>query len=52
MNRLANHANRGGAAPREGDTFGAHVVGVWSALEIVEPFELSEQVVEGPLADS
>src|SRR5438552_5938113 len=50
-NCLADYANRGGAASREGDPFGAEVVGVRSSLEIAEALELAEQVVEGLFAD-
>ena len=35
----------------EGDALGAQVVGIRSALEVAEPLELAEQVVEGLLAD-
>jgi hypothetical protein len=49
--RLADHANRGGAPSGEGDAPGAQVVGVWSALEVAEAFKLAEKVVEGLFAD-
>jgi hypothetical protein len=49
--RLADDADRGGAAAGEGDAFGAQVLGIWSALEVAEALELAEEVVEGLLAD-
>ena len=48
---VADYANRGGAAGGEGDALGAEVVGVRSALEVVEALELTEQVVERLLAN-
>ena len=48
---LADHGDRGDAAWREGDALGAEVVGIRTALEVAEAFELAEQVVEGLLAD-
>ncbi len=48
---LSDHANRSDAAWSEGDALGAKVVGIRSTLEIAEPFELAEQVVQGLLAD-
>ena len=42
------------AVPRggESDALGAQVGWVWSAFEVVEAFELAEQVVEGLSADA
>jgi hypothetical protein len=48
---VADHVDCGGAAWGECDAFGAEVVGIGQALEIVEALELAEQVVEGLLAD-
>jgi len=48
--RLSDHVNRGLAAFGEDNALGAQVVGVGLPLEVVEAFELSEQVVEGLLA--
>src|SRR5215208_1797894 len=48
---LSDHAHRSDAAWSESDAFRAKVVGIRSTLEIAEPFELTEQVVEGLLAD-
>src|SRR5262249_26858637 len=44
--RFADDLDRGGAAWGEGDALGAEVVGIRSALEVVEALELAEQVVE------
>src|SRR5262245_34346897 len=48
--RLTDHADRSGAPGREGDALRAQVVGIGPALEVVEPLELSEQVVQSLLA--
>ena len=48
---VTNHVDRVLAAAREGDAPRTQVVGVWQALEVAEPFELSEKVVERLLAD-
>src|SRR5215207_2835960 len=48
---VAERVDRAGAAWGQGDAFGALVVGIGSALEVVEALELAEQVVEGLFAD-
>src|SRR5215207_11375723 len=45
--RLANDADGGLATCGERDAFGAQVLGVWLACEVVEALELAEQVVDG-----
>ena len=48
---VADHLDRGAAARGEGDAFGAEVVGVGLALEVVAALELTQKVVERLLAD-
>jgi len=49
--RLADDADRRGAASGQHDALGAQAVGIGLALEVVEALELAEQVVEGLLGD-
>lgn len=51
VDRLADGERRGGAALGEGDAFGAEVVRVRSAFEVLEALELAEEVVEGLFAN-
>ena len=48
---VADGSDDGFAAWGEGDAFGALVMGVGLAVEVVEAFEVSEEVVEGLLGD-
>jgi len=49
--RVADHADCGGAAWGECDAFGAEVVGIRLALDVAEALELAEQLVESLFAD-
>src|SRR3954470_10744439 len=49
--RPSDHLDRGVAAFGEDNPFRSQVIGMGLSLEVMQPFKLSEQVVEGLLAD-